>query len=216
MPLLVVPPSPITLLDINVGAAAAVALMIPLSAQLDLALFGAFGLGALQADLSAQFSAALALNASLSISLSNPIAAFLASLSALIQVQASIQLAISFGIPTIGIEIGLSISASAAITASLGIKLGGIAALIELALSIKLQASMFIGELVASLSAGPIDLLAFGFDAPITAAAVGAQASVLFNGGLPGILGTDQVYGIMMVTKAPSASIAMQALFKTA
>lgn len=215
MALIVVPPSPINLIDFNVGAAAAIGFMVPLSAQLDLSIFGTFGLGALQADLSVQFSAALSLNATLSISISNPIAAFQAALSAIVQVTANIQLAIQFGIPTIGIAITASISASAALSASLSIKLGGISALIEAAIKIKISVGQFIGELSAALSAGPIDLLAFGFDAPIAAADVGIQAATLFGSGLPGILPTDDVFGIMLVSKAPSAKTAMSFLFKT-
>lgn len=204
-----------TLGEVSIAASIAVGFMIPLSAQLDLALFGTFGLGALQADLSAQFNAALALNASLSISVSNPIASYQAALAALIQVQASIQLALSMGIPTIGIDIAASISATAALTGILTAKIGGMTALIEAALQIKIGAGQFIGELSASLGAGPIDVLAFGFDTPMTAAQVGAEAQVLFQA-LPGIQPTDNVSGIMIVTKNPAASAAIAALFKSA
>lgn len=213
MSLQVVPPSPMTLGEVSVAAAAAVNFMIPLSAQLDLALFGEFGLSSIQADLSAQFNAALSLQASLSVSVSNPIAAFQAALAALVQVQANIQAALSAGIPTMGVDIGVSMSASAAITGALGAKLGGISALLEAALQVKLGATQFAGELQASLGAGPIDVLTFGFDTPMTATQVGTEAGAVFQA-LPGISPSDQIYGVMIVTKSPAASAAIAGLFK--
>jgi hypothetical protein len=213
MSLQVVPPSPMTLGEVSVAASVATSFLIPLSAQLDLAIFGPFGLGALQADLSAEFNTALALSANLSLSITNPIASYQQALAALVQVAATIQLALSAGIPTIGVEIGASISASAALTASLGVKLGGISALVEAALQVKLGAGQFIGELQASLGAGPVDVLTFGFDTPMTAAQVGTDALTLFQA-LPGIQATDNVSGIMIVTKNPAAAAAISALFK--
>lgn len=202
-----------TLGEVNVAATAALGFMIPLSAQLDLAIFGQFGLGSLQAEFSASFNASLSLNASLSISVTNPIEAFQRALAALLQAEAAILLALQLGIPAMGVELNASISASAALSASLAIKLGGISALIEAALQIKLQAVQFMGEFQASLSAGPIDVLAFGFDVPMTAAQVGAEAQAMFQA-LPGIQATDQVSGVMIVTKNPAASLAIAGLFK--
>lgn len=202
-----------TLAEVNPALAVLGGFTISLSAQLDLAIFGSFGLGALQLDLSAQFNAALSLNASLSISISNPIASFQAALAALIQVTANIELALSLGLPTIGLSISASISASAALSASLSIKLGGISALISAALAIKLPALQFVGEL--NLGAGPIDVLTFGFDAPMTAAQVGAEAAAQFSA-LPGILPTDEVSGVMIVTKNPTAALALAGIFKVA
>lgn len=204
-----------TLLELNPAMAASVSFMLPLSAQLDLAIFGQFGLGSLQADLSAQFNAALSLNASLSISISNPIAAYQSALAAIAQIVIEIEQALAAGIPTIGVSISASISASAVLSASLSLKLGGISALISGALAVKLPALQFVGELSASLSAGPIDVLTFGFDTPMTAASVGTQAGAQFSA-LPGILPTDNVSGIMIVTKDPAAALAIGALFKTA
>jgi hypothetical protein len=200
--------------EINVALSAAIGLITPLTAQLDLALFGSFGLGAIQADLSAQFNAALSLSASLSFALGNPIANYQQALVALITAQASITAALAAGIPAIGVDIGLQLSSTAAITGALGAKLGGISALIEAALQVKLGASQLMAEFTSSLSAGSVDILAFGFDAPNTAAQVGADASVLFNGGLPGIQAGDNVSGVMIVTKNPSAAAAIAALFK--
>jgi hypothetical protein len=199
--------------EVNLAATAAVGFMVPLSAQLDLAIFGPFGLSALQAELSAEFNAALSLNASLSISVSNPIAAFQQALAALMQVAASIQAAIASGIPTLGVELSASIASSAALSAALGTKLGGISALVEAALQVKFGAGQFVGELQASLGAGPIDVLTFGFDAPMTAAQVGIESGAMFQA-LPGILPTDPVSGVMIVTKNPAAAAAIAALFK--
>lgn len=213
MSLQVVPPSPMSLGEVNLAAAAAVGFMVPLSAQLELAIFGQFGLSSLQTELSAEFNAALSLNASLSISLSNPIAAFQQAVAAVMQVAAGLQAAIAAGIPTMGVELSASIASSAALSASLGAKLGGISALVEAALQIKLGAGQFVGELQASLGAGPIDVLTFGFDAPMTAAQVGTEAGAVFQA-LPGILPTDPVSGVMIVTKNPAAAAAIAALFK--
>lgn len=213
MSLQVVAPSPMTLGEFSVGASVAVGFMIPLSAQLDLAIFGPFGVGSIQADLSAQFSTALALNASLSASLSNPIANFQQALAALAQLTVAISQALAAGIPTMGVDIGIQISSTAALTGSLSGKLGGISALISAALAVKIGANQFVGELQASLAAPGLDVLTFGFDVPMTAAQVGAEAAAQFSM-LPGILPTDHVTGIMIVTKNPAASTALSALFK--
>lgn len=203
-----------TLGELSIGATAAVSFLVPLSAQLDLAIFGPFGVGSIQADLSAQFNTALALNASLTASLSNPVANFQQALVALAQLTVAIGQALAAGIPTMGVDIGIQISSTAALTGSLSGKLGGISALISAALAVKIGANQFAGELQASLAAPGIDVLVFGFDAPMTAQQVGIEASVQFSM-LPGILPTDQVTGIMIVTKNPAAGAAIGALFKT-
>jgi hypothetical protein len=202
-----------TLGEVNLAAAAAVSFMVPLSAQLDLAIFGQFGLGAIQADLSAQFNSALALNATLSLSISNPIASFQSALASLGQLTAALQAALAAGIPTMGAEITASLSSSAAITAALGAKVTGISSLVEAALQVKFGAGQFVGELQANLGAGSVDVLTFGFDAPMPAAQVGIEAGAVFQA-LPGILPTDPVSGVMIVTKNPAAAAAIATLFK--
>ena len=71
----------------------------------------------------------------------------------------------------------------------------------------------FAGELQANLSAGPIDVLTFGFDTPMTATEVGNEAAALFQA-LPGIAPSDSVSGVMIVTKDPAAAAAIASLFK--
>ena len=203
-----------TLLDLNVGAAAAVGVINPLSAQLEAALFGSFGLGSFNAELQAQLSAAVGLNATLTLAVSDPTANFQLALAAIAQLQASIQAAMQLGLPSIGIEIGAQLGASAALGASLSAKIGGLSLLIEAALEVKLGALNLAAELQANLSAGPIVVATFGFDADMTAQQVGSEAAVLFAGGLPGILATDNVFGIMVVTKSPSVAASIKAMFK--
>lgn len=207
------------MLDINVAGAAAVAFFNPLAAQFDLMISGQFGLGALQADLSAQFNAAASLQVELGLQISDPLAGLQATLSAIGQLVAGIQAAISLGLPTISAELNASLSANAALTASLGIKLGGISALIDLALSVKIPAVQFFAELQASLSAGPLVLVSFGFDPagsfdPEVLANVGAQIQAMFGAGLTGITPAESVAGIVILTKAPAAAAAVSALFK--
>lgn len=207
------------LLDINVAATAAIALFNPMAIQFDLALTGAFGLGALQADISAQFEAAASLQVSLGLQISDPRIGLSISLAAIAQLAAGLQAALSLGLPTISVELGASVSASAALSVALAAKLGGISALIELALSVKIPAVNFFAELQANLSAGPVVLITFGFSTsgsfdPEVMSVVGGQIQGLFAAGLTGILPGDEVAGIMMLTKAPSAGAAISAMFK--
>lgn len=200
---------------INVAASGAVALVAPLFAELDLALFGAFGLGPLQADLRLQFKAALDAEVSLGIQISDPFA----SLQALANLLASLQL----GLPTIALQATAALSANLAISAALAAKLGGIQALIEAALAVKAPAIQFMAALQAALSAGPVDLLSFGIDSsgnPVgtdTLALVGSAVQAQFSAGLPGgtpILPGDPVFGIILVTKTPGARAALMATLK--
>jgi hypothetical protein len=198
---------------INVAANTSLVLMAPALAQLDLALTGSFGLGALQSDIAAQFDAAMAAQVSLGLQVSNPLDALKQALEAAIAIQASIVATIALGIPAASQEIGVSISASAAISASLAARLGGIQALITGALSVKLPAANFLGELAGNLSVGPVVLLSFS--APDTLSSVGAELDALFGAGITGIAPFDEVYGVVLVTKAPSAWAAMQATLRT-
>lgn len=199
--------------EINVAAGTSVALMAPLLAQFDLALTGGFGLGALQADIAGQFNAAISAQVSLGLQVSNPIAALQDALQAAIQVQASIAATLALGLPVVSADIGAQISASASISAALGAKMGGIQALISGALAVKLPAANFLGGLAGNLAAGPVVLLSFS--SPDTLGSVGAQIDSLFGAGITGILPADPVYGVLLVTKAPSAWAAMQATLRT-
>lgn len=199
---------------INLAANTSVLLMAPALAQLDLALMGGFGLGALQADIAAEFNAALSAQVSLGLQMTNPLEALQQALQAAIQIQASLVATMSLGLPAVSAEVGVSISASAAISATLAAKLGGIQALISAALAVKLPAATFLGDLAGNLAVGPVVLLSFY--GPIdTLRSVGGQIDALFGAGITGILPTDRVYGVLLVTKAPSAWAAMQATLRT-
>jgi hypothetical protein len=201
--------------QINVAAATSATLMAPALAQLDLALTGGFGLGALQADVAGQFNAAVSAQVSLGLQVSNPVAALQEALQAAIQVQASIAATLALGLPVVSADLGVQISASASISAALGAKMGGIQALISGALAVKLPAANFLGGLAGNLAAGPVVLLSFS--SPLDSlASVGSQIDSLFGAGITGISPGDQVYGVVLVTKAPSAWAAMQATLMTA
>ncbi len=201
-----------TLGAINVGLTGAIAAVVPLLAQVDLMLTGSFGLGALLADLSVQLNAALAAQAQILISVTDPIAALKAQLQAILSVQAGISATLALGLPPFAV----SVSASAALSASLALKVGGIQALIALVLSLKLPLVSLVGQLNAALSAGPFVLLSVGFDAPSTLASSTTEYSGLVGGGVGGILPGDQVYGVILLTKAPSAAVALSAILRTA
>lgn len=200
--------------EINVAASTSVLLMAPVLGQLDLALTGGFGLGAQQADISAQFSAAVSAQVSLGAQISNPFDALQEALQAAIQIQASITATLALGLPAVSADLGVQLSASASISALLGAKIGGIQALIEAALAVKLPAVNFLGDLAANLSVGPVVLLSFSGSTD-SLASVGAQIDGLFAGGISGIDAGDRVYGVVLVTKAPSAWAAMQATLRT-
>lgn len=200
------------LLDANKACAVALALFNPLLAQFDLMLFGQFGLGSLQADLSAQFNAALAVSVNVGLSISNPLAGLEASLQALVQLSAGLQAAIALGLPTVSASISAELAASAALSAELGIKLGGIAALLELAIGVKLPAINFLAGLV---NAGPVVLLSFGYPANELLLNVGAQTAGMFSAGLTGISPFDEVAGVMLVTKVPSVKIGLSTFIRT-
>lgn len=194
---------------INVALNGAVVLMVPLLTQVDLMLMGPFGLGALQADLSAQLNAALAAQAQLKIQVLNPLEALRYQLQAMLQVQAGISASLSLGLPAFSV----TVSASFALAGVLALKLGGIRLLIQLVLRLKLPLVNLLGGL--NLSAGPFALLSVGFAAPSTLLSSTSEYTSLVSGGVGGILPTDQVYGVMILTKSPAASVALAGVIRT-
>jgi len=210
--------------DINFGAAAAVAFLNPLSAQLD-AMIG-FALGPLQLDIAAQLDAAIALQANLALQLTGPSINLTAALEAIAQLQA----ALSAGVTLPSLSIGAEIGASAALSAALTAKLGGLNLLIEAAIALKIPAVRAAADLAAALNVGPFVVLAFdGLDAVppgadgtnMTLQEVGNQLNTLFSGGLDAI-GTppdtissgDDVSGVLIVTKGASAFAGLSAIIK--
>ncbi len=182
----------------------------PLLAQFDLTLTGQFGLGALLADISAQLNAAISVQVNI-LQISNPFAAIQAQLQALLMVQASLTAALTLGLPSVSASFTASLSANLAISTELGLQIGGIQLLIQAGLAIKIP----IIDLLASLSVGPVDILTIGFTGTDTLASSGAGYAALASTGIGTLLPTDQVFGVIILTKVPAASVVMQAVFLT-
>lgn len=193
---------------INLTAGAVVNILPPLLIQFDAALFGSLGLGALEADLSFQLNAAIQAN----IQLSNPLAAILASLNGLIQVGAQLNAMLSLGLPAINLNASVNISANVSFMGMISLKLGGLQALISLALAVKLP----VLDLLASLDVGASCVLAsFGFTTPDTLSSAGTSINTYFQTGFEGIFPGDQVYGVLILTKSPSASVSLSGMIRT-
>lgn len=212
---------------INVALDGSLTAVVPLLGQVDLMLTGTFGLGSLAATLQLQLQASLSFQVNASLSLTNPIAALEAELQAIIQIQASISAVISLGLPSISVQLSVSLSASLGLTALLAVQVAGIQALISASLALKLPVIDLIATLSAALSAGPVMLLAFGFPAQGTETLAGVSADLtgmVVSGGIIGdgpfgsttLLPTDDVAGIMLMTKDPTAAASLSVLFLTA
>lgn len=209
----------IALLDFNVGAAAAVTFLNPLSAQLDALI--ALGLGPFQASLAAQFNAALAAQASLSLSISlgdlGLIASLKASIAALAQLQAALAGALALGLPPLQLGLTSELSVTAALAATLKVKLGGIQLLIKAALAVKLPAIQAAAGLTAAMSAGPFFAVSFGLTSPTTLQeASDWLAGEVAGGGLAAdsqlLAPGDQTYGVFIFGVNPALSGSFSAI----
>jgi hypothetical protein len=193
----------------NAGLTGAIALLNPLSANLDLLI--SLGLGPYQADLSVQFNAALSASATLTLQISDPLANLRLAISAVAQLQAALQAALS--LPTITIGLSAELSASMALAGALSFKLGGIKLLLEAAIQIKIAAMKFVGDLQVGLSL--LGAAAFSFSGdPMDV--TGGQIQALFAGpiGPPGqeIQPTDIVHGVVLMTKLPAVKAALNVI----
>jgi hypothetical protein len=197
-----------TLGEVNVAAAGALAVLNPLLGEFDLAV--TLGLGGAIGDLSAQLSAALSVQAQVALQVSNPIAALEASLQAAVRLVAEISASLALGLPTIAIQASASVSIAAALTA----KLGGLQLLIDAALAVKFPAVNLAASLAAHLSAGPVILLSIGAVGPDTLASAGTALGALFHAGVGGVQPADSVYGVVLLTKAPSVWASLQATIR--
>lgn len=194
----------------NVAANASIGALAPALAQFDLMLYGPNGLGATAADLALSFNASIDVTLGLGLQVQNPLVNIQLTLSALAQVQAALTASLNISIPTI--QITAQLQANASLQAALGVQLGGIQALIAAALAVKLPAVDFLTSLTANLSAGPVVIGSWGFaDPPDTLFNTGAEIEAAFAGGIGGILPTDAVYGVLIVTNSVSASTAISA-----
>jgi hypothetical protein len=198
-----------TLGEVNVAAAGALGVLNPLLGQFDLAV--TLGLGGAIGDLSAQLSAALGVQAQVALQVSNPVAALQASLQAAVRLVAEIEASLALGLPTIAVQA----SASFGITAALSARLGGLQLLIDAALAVKFPAVSFAAAVAAHLSAGPVVLLSIGDVGADTLAGAGTALGSLLHAGVGGIQPGDPVYGVVLLTKAPSVWASLQATIKT-
>lgn len=201
-----------TLGAINVAAAGSLVVLNPLLAQIDFSLFGSLGLGSLVANLQAQLSAALQASLDIGLGISNPFAGFAAALAGIAVLQAQISLALSGAVPTVSLEIGVQLGALAAFAALLEVQIGGLEALIQAGLSVKLPAVSFAGQLAGALSAGPVFVVSWE---NITLSSAGASINGDFSAGLGPLSGNtilpgEATYGVLLVTKAPAAWVAIQ------
>jgi hypothetical protein len=209
----------INLIDFNVGAAAAVALLNPLGAQIDALL--ALGLGPFQVALAAQFNAALAAQASLSLSISigdiGIIGALKASIAALAQLQVALAGALSLGLPPIQLSLGAELAATAALAATLQVQLGGLQLLIKAALAIKIPAIQAAASLTAALGVGPFYIISFsGTTVGAVSAWLAAQAPQLqspVDTGVPPLpFSQPDVFGVLIFGPTPSAKASFDAI----
>jgi hypothetical protein len=201
-------PTPLTLMasgtlgEINVGAQLAVAALLPLIGQLDLLLGAQFGLGQLKAELIAQLDAAL----NLTITAVNPLDSILVAIAGALAAIAGLQASLSAGIALPSINV----SASLEVIASLQVRIGGIQALLDLSLGIRLQGLGVHSALAAALSVGPVACYA----------ATGQQLSTLLGQigsrdyqGEIGIAPFDTVDAVLLLSKAPGFYAGASVLF---
>ena len=203
-----------TLGEVNIALLAGVGLLNPLLLQLDLFITGQFGLGPFLADIQVQFNAAIALQLQLSFSISSPFLAIQATITALANLQASLALALAMGLPVVSLQISAQIAAMASLQATLAFKLGGIRALLAAGLAVKIPALRFVAQMNAALSAGPVHVLSFTGD---MLAVTGAEIAAAFASGLgpnDPILPTEQVSGVIILTKDPAVFAALGGIIK--
>jgi hypothetical protein len=188
---------------VNVGAAFAVAALIPVLAQLDAVLGAEFGLGSLKADLVAQYKAAL----DISISLTDPLGSLLAAFSATASALAELEAAIAAGIAPPSLQVDLT--AQADLLVALQLKLGGINALLELAASVRLAGINAAGQLQAALGVGPVALYAATNQPLSTLLSQIAAQDYSAEGFSP----SDLVSAILILSKAPGFQAGASVLF---
>lgn len=202
-----------TLGSVNFAAAAAVASLLPLCAQLDAFIGVTFG--PLQADLTAQFRASTDFSINASLGITTPFLSAQLVLQALVSLQGALQA--SLVLPSIALTASVDVSATLALTAALGIKLGLLNAAVKAMLVLKIGAVELAGQIGASLSAGPVILVEFGGLGGTTLAGNGANIAGLFATGLVsagGILPLEIAEGYILVTKAPAAKVGLDFILR--
>ena len=207
-----------SLLDFNVGAAAAVAFLNPLAAQLDGLI--ALGLGPYQTSLNTQFNASIAAQASLSLTLAlgdfSIVGALKSSIAALVQLQAALSSSLAFGLPSISLGLSAELGAAASLAAALKVQLGAVQLLIKAALAVKLPAITAAADLTASLNAGPFFAISFS-NVTLQQASNWLSAEV-GGGGLSAdsqtLLPADVTGGVFIFATDPSFQASFDAIIK--
>jgi hypothetical protein len=206
----------ISLFDFNVGAAAAVAFLNPLAAQIDGLI--SLGLGPFQVSLAAQFNAALAASATLALTISigdlSLLATLKASIAALAQLSAALSASLAFGLPPISLGLSAELSATAALAAALKVQLGGLNILIKAALAVKIPAIRAAASLTAALGAGPF--FAISFNNVTLQQATDWLSNEVAGGGLNAdaqtLLPGDQTFGVFIFGTSPSFQASFDAI----
>ena len=213
-----------TLGEVNIALLAGVGLLNPLLLQLDLFITGQFGLGPFLADIQVQFNAAISLQLQLSFSISSPFRTL--SAQPVWRIHRSCHSTCPFAHGYIGtnqrvldingnsLQISAQIAAMASLQATLAFKLGGIRALLAAGLAVKIPALRFVAQMNAALSAGPVHVLSFTGD---MLAVTGADIAAAFASGLgpnDPILPTEQVSGVIILTKDPAVFAALGGIIK--
>jgi hypothetical protein len=115
---------------------------------------------------------------------------------------------LSLGLPSIAVTFSASLGAAAAISATFGAQIGGIQALINASLALKIP----IVALLAALEVGPADLFTVGFDTPDNINDVGA--GLLAARLSPGCtLADTPLYGIILLTNGVAVQASMGLVF---
>lgn len=203
-----------TLGDANIGLAAGVAALNPLSAQLDSVI--AFGLGPLQSDLSSSLDASLGLQATLALTVSDPTENIRNALQAIVELIGTLTAALS--LPPTVLDVSAELGASAAISAALAAKLGAVSTIIDAAISVKIPAVRLAADLTAAINAGSVALLSFdGFSDPTDLQTIGGLIDSKFSSGIgSGLIGpTDLAAGIILVAESPSVFASLGAIIQT-
>jgi len=177
------------LIDFNKSGAFAIGIINPLAAQLDFSLFGSIGLGAIQANLSAQLSSVLQASFDIGLNIANPFIGFQLALTGAAALMAQITAALSGAIPAVSIEATGQLAANAALIGILELQIGGLQALIDGMLQLKMPAVQLATDFAAALALGPIQVLGWELE---TIAAVKARIDTL------GFVGPT--YGVFIAT----------------
>jgi hypothetical protein len=202
---------------VSTSLSAAVSSLTILLTQIDFALLGSFGVGAIKDNLQAQLSAAQSFSVDLLANMVNPVASYQSVLVSLQQLQATILAALATGTtPMVSLQVTQSVSASIQLSTQLKAQISALDAIIQGGINAKAPATKIVSKVQGALSSGPIFVISWD---NITLSDAGSKLFADFSSGLASGLATigaaDQVYGVLLVTKSPTAWAALQATMLT-